>query len=181
MPMRRLPSAHVRHLVHARVTKIARAGSPAAFTRLRGVAHRVRAVHLNNKPIGKNNVAVLEYRSMFGATSGPIDATSKAKGSAPLPRPRSEGGWFEPSKDPVQDRLMDTDAEYKALSELARRLAMADGARSIGVVHLFTELQPCQSCKGVFEQFREMFPFVVLVVEFDVPYPPPPGQTDGPR
>ena len=105
-----------------------------------------------------------------------IDATSKAKGSAPLPLPRSAGGFFEPSNDPVWDRPMDTDAEYKALSELARRLSLVDGDRSIGVVYLFSELQPCLSCTGVFEQFAEMFPFVVLILAFDHPYPFPRGE-----
>jgi hypothetical protein len=68
---------------------------------------------------------------------------------------------------------MDTDAEYKALSELARRLSLAKAERSVGAVYLFTELTPCSSCVGVIEQFREAFPFVLVFVAFDHPYPFP--------
>jgi hypothetical protein len=66
---------------------------------------------------------------------------------------------------------MDTDAEYKSISELARVLSLDDAERSVGVAYLFTELEPCHSCTGVFQQFREAFPCVVLVVKFDHPYP----------
>lgn len=169
--MRHLPSEPARRLVQARVARIARAAAPVVFERLRSVARQARIDYLNNKPAGKGNVAVLEYRSYFGKESHLIDATSRAKGSAPLPLRRSAGGHFEPSVDPVSGRVMDTDAEYKAISELARRLSCAVAERSIGAAYLFTEMQPCHSCANVFEQFQEAFPFVNLAIEFDYRYP----------
>lgn len=68
---------------------------------------------------------------------------------------------------------MDTDAEYKALSELARQLDGMPCWRRFGVVFLFTELQMCVSCEGVVSQFSDRFPFVMVVVEFDHPFPVP--------
>jgi putative deaminase of polymorphic toxin system len=169
--MRQLPSDRVRRLVLERVARAVQKESLTTFTRLRSSARDARARYLPGKSIGQGNVAVLEYRSILGRRCI-IDATSRAKGTAPLPRKRSEGGFFEPSADPVSGRsTMNTDAEYKLLSELARRLHDLDGRRSAGVVYLYTELKPCESCQGVFEQFKELFPLIEIVVEFDYPYP----------
>jgi len=167
----RLPSEAVRLAAQERLTAVALAGQQAGFVQLRSIAQQVRADALDNKAVGKGNVAVLLYRSLFGRYCHVIDATSRARGTAPLPQPRSSGGFFQPSIDPVSGRVMDTDAEYKSISELARVLSLEDAERSAGVVYLFTELEPCRSCAGVFQQFREAFPFIVLVVKFDHPYP----------
>ncbi|AUX28134.1 uncharacterized protein SOCE836_002020 [Sorangium cellulosum] len=66
---------------------------------------------------------------------------------------------------------MDTDAEYKALSELARQLDAVPMLQRVGVVYLFTELQPCASCGSVIAQFQERFPLVSIIVQFDHPFP----------
>lgn len=66
---------------------------------------------------------------------------------------------------------MDTDAEYKALSALARRIDAMTAWQKMGVVYLFTERQPCASCASVIAQFEERFPMVSVVVEFDYPFP----------
>jgi filamentous hemagglutinin len=143
------------------------------FARLRVKATEIRRQYIANKKISSGNVAVLEYVSPGLEEPITVEATSRAKSPSPKPLPRSMGGYFEPSTDPSCDRdtPMDTDAEYKALSELARRIdAMASSQRT-GVVYLFTERQPCASCASVLAQFEERFPLVSIVVEFDYPFP----------
>lgn len=147
----------------------------ASFARLRSKASEVRAAYIA-RPVGKGNVAALEYRSFGFQTTIQVGATSRAKSPSPLPLPRSQGGYFEPSLDPDTGRPMDTDAEYKALSELAAQLDAAVGQK-IGVVYLFSELQPCASCRSVIAQFKERFPMVSVVIEFDHPFPKDASET----
>ncbi|WP_437835659.1 deaminase domain-containing protein [Sorangium sp. So ce1153] len=144
----------------------------ASFARLRTRADDVRTAYLA-KPVGKGNVAALEYVSLVHVQREPIrvEATSRHKSPSPLPRPRSQGGYFEPAIDPSTKRPMNTDAEYKALSELARRLDGSATWQKMGVVYLFTELQPCASCASVIAQFEERFPLVTIVIAFDHPFP----------
>ena len=35
-----------------------------------------------------------------------------------------------------------------------------------GTIYLATDRKPCESCKGVIEQFQDMFPYVKVVVIF---------------
>ncbi len=142
----------------------------ASFMRLRAKAGEVRTAYIA-KPVRKGNVAALEYVSLAVQEPIRVEATSRAKSPSPLPLPRSRGGYFEPSIDPSTNRPMDTDAEYKALSELARRLDATSAWQKTGVVYLFTERQPCSSCASVLAQFQERFPRVSIVVEFDYPFP----------
>ena len=141
----------------------------ASFAHLRPKAGEVRAKSIG-KEVGKGNVAVLEYCSLDCQMPISVEATSRGKSPAPKPQPRSQGGYFEPSIDPSTNRLMDTDAEYKALSALAAKLD-ATARQKFGVVYLFTELQPCRSCASVIVQFEERFPWVVVVLQFDAPFP----------
>jgi hypothetical protein len=140
----------------------------ARIGRLRQRAAEVRSVYVR-KPWPKANVAALEC-CPFGAR-GRLEATSRENSPSPLPLPRSRGGLFEPSNDPHSDRPMDTDAEYKALSELGTRLLAAKPWCRIGIVYLFTERAPCASCIGVITQFEQMFPLLSVVVRFDHAYP----------
>ncbi|AUX21078.1 uncharacterized protein SOCEGT47_015560 [Sorangium cellulosum] len=142
----------------------------ASFTRLRARAGDVRTTYLA-RPVGKGNVATLEYVSLVQQEPIRVEATSRAKSPSPLPRSRSQGGYFEPAIDPSTKRPMDTDAEYKALSALAQRLDATATWQTMGVVYLFTERQPCASCASVIAQFEERFPLVSIVVAFDHPFP----------
>jgi hypothetical protein len=153
---------------------LASAVQSASFARLRAKASEVRAAYIG-KPVGKGNVAALEYCSPGFQEAIQVEATSRAKSPSPLPRPRSQGGYFEPLIDPSTNRPMDTDAEYKALSELAARLDATAGPK-MGVVYLFSELQPCASCRRVIAQFEERFPKVSVVIEFDHPFPKDPSE-----
>jgi hypothetical protein len=146
----------------------------ASFARLRSKAGEVRTACIA-KPVGTGNVAALEYCSLGVRETIPVEATSCAKSPSPLPLPRSQGGYFEPSVDPSTNRLMKTDAEYKALSALAARLDATAGQK-IGVVYLFSELQPCASCVSVVAQFEERFPMVSVVIDFDHPFPKDPSE-----
>jgi filamentous hemagglutinin len=137
----------------------------ATFVRLRAKADEVRAAYIR-KPRWSGNVAALEYASLASKQPIQVEATSREASPAPLPVPRSEGGYFEPSVDAPTGWLRATDSEYKALSELARRLDEG-GWPKVGVVYLFTEREPCSSCAGVIAQFEERFPLVVVVVESD--------------
>ena len=76
------------------------------------------------KPIG--NVALAELY-LTGNIAFCVGATSKGPGKSPIPQipiPKSAGGQFEPATDSRTQRLMDTDAEYKVLSEIADTLEM---------------------------------------------------------
>ncbi len=102
-----------------------------------------------------------------------VGATSRGgrKSPIPKPQPKSGGGSFEPSIDSRTGRLMDTDAEYKVLTEIAETLEMSYDPRIKGRIYLYSELQPCESCDGVLEQFKEKFPNIDIDVFWDIPYP----------
>lgn len=51
-----------------------------------------------------------------------VGAISREKSPYPIPLAKSKGGQFEPIVDSYSKRLMDTDAEYKALSAIADTL-----------------------------------------------------------
>ncbi len=67
---------------------------------------------------------------------------------------------------------MDTDAEYKVLSEIAHILETDYDLQVQGKLYLYTEFQPCESCSGVLRQFKEKFPNIEVEVFYDYPYPP---------
>jgi hypothetical protein len=138
--------------------------------RLSARVGEIRRDYLGGKPVGKGNAAALEAHVEGGHVlrSG---ATSRASSPAPLPEPKSRGGQFEPTVDSVSGRVMDTDAEYKALSELASKLEKDGLQDAKGKVFLHTELYPCESCLDVIKQFREKFPRMEVEVTWDHPYP----------
>jgi The BURPS668_1122 family of deaminases len=126
------------------------------------------------KPIGKSNVAiaVLSLAENVAFCAG---ATSKGGSKSPIPKipkPKSAGGQFEPATDSRTQRLMDTDAEYKILSEIADTLEMFYDRQVEGRLYLYTEFQPCESCNCVLKQFKEKFPQIKIEVFWDYPYPP---------
>lgn len=125
------------------------------------------------KPIGQSNVAIAELY-LVGNIAFCAGATSKGgrKSPIPKPKPKSEGGQFEPATDSRTQRLMDTDAEYKVLSEIADSLEMFYDLQVEGNLYLYTELQPCESCNSVLKQFEEKFPHIKIEVFWDYPYPP---------
>lgn len=67
---------------------------------------------------------------------------------------------------------MDTDAEYKVLSAIADTLEMFYDLKVEGNLYLYTELQPCESCVNILNQFQEKFPNITVEVFWDYPYPP---------
>jgi len=122
------------------------------------------------KPIG--NVAIAELY-LTGNIAFCVGATSKGPGKSPIPQipiPKSAGGQFEPATDSRTQRLMDTDAEYKVLSEIADTLEMFYDLQVEGRLYLYTELQPCESCNSVLRQFEEKFPHIKIQVFWDYPY-----------
>lgn len=135
---------------------------------------RLRACHVRLRCIGKKyprgNVAVLEYWPYCHNRACIVEATSQANSPAPLPKSKRDGGFFDPSWDPVSERVMDTDSEYRLLSRLANILVRSK-RKARGTVYLYTERAPCESCKGVIAQFEQMFPMVRVKVSFDHPYP----------
>ncbi len=143
------------------------------IARLRSDANLIREQYLN-KPFPKGNVAVIEVYLSDGSSFG-IGATSRAKSPVAKPKPRSEGGQFNAIVDPYSGHLMDTDAEYKALSAVADTLEMSYDREVEGKLYLYTERKPCESCNGVIEQFKEKFPNIEISgVFWDYPYPPVP-------
>ena len=137
---------------------------------LQARAAYIRQRHLN-KPIGKSNVAIAEIYLSNGVAFC-AGATSKRKG--PIPDPpltRSQGGQFEPSIDSRTGRSMNTDAEYKVLSEIAKVLEMFYDLERKGSLYLYSELQPCESCNEVLRQFEAKFPNISVKVFWDLPYP----------
>jgi len=102
-----------------------------------------------------------------------VGATSKASREplAPKPSPKSQGGQFEPTTDTYSNRVMDTDAEYKVLSEIATTLDACYPNNLNGKLYLYTELKPCQSCEGILNQFQEKFLNISIEIFWDLPYP----------
>lgn len=126
------------------------------------------------KPIGKSNVAIAVLR-LSENVAFCAGATSKGGGKSPIPRipkTKSAGGQFEPATDSRTQRLMDTDAEYKVLSEIANTLEMFYDLQVEGKLFLYTEFQPCESCNNVVKQFEEKFPKIKIEIFWDYPYPP---------
>jgi hypothetical protein len=64
-----------------------------------------------------------------------------------------EGAW-----------LRDVDAEYKILAEIQRLLGNKPDAT--GTIKLFTDLDPCPSCKSVIRQFKELYPKIDIEVVY---------------
>lgn len=139
---------------------------------LQASAACIRAKYLN-KPIGKSNVAIAGiYLSNDVAFCA--GATSKGGSKSPipqLPKPKSQGGQFEPAIDSRTSRLMDTDAEYKVLSAIAETIEMSYDLEVEGSLYLYSELKPCESCNDVLRQFTEKFPNISVNVFWDYPYP----------
>ncbi|WP_071189100.1 deaminase domain-containing protein [Trichormus sp. NMC-1] len=145
--------------------------------RLRESAAKIREILLSNKPIStqpfpkvKNNVAVAEVQ--IGDVIFHLEATSNKKSPIPRPKPRSEGGKFQPGLDSYSGRIMDTDAEYKLLSKIADILEIDYNLQIEGYLYLYTEQHPCQSCQDVKQQFEEKFPNMKVEIFWDYPYPP---------
>lgn len=138
---------------------------------LRTRASLIRAVYL--KKLTGSNVALADV-CLFNDISFCVEATSKGgrKSPTPEPKPKSEGGHFEPSFDSRTGRVMDTDAEYKVLSAIAETLDVSYDGEIGGNLYLYTELSPCQSCNGVIQQFKEKFPNIKVHVFSDSPYLP---------
>lgn len=100
-----------------------------------------------------------------------IGATSRAKSPVSIPKAKSQGGQCEPIIDSYSNRLMDTDAEYKALSAIADTLDMSSDSLVEVVLYLYTERKPCESCQGVVKQFKEKYPNIKIKIFWDYPYP----------
>lgn len=62
---------------------------------------------------------------------------------------------------------MDTDAEYKVISEIANTLEMFYDLQVKGKLYLYTEFQPCESCSSVLRQFQDKFPQITIQVFWD--------------
>ncbi len=137
---------------------------------LRSDAQLIREKYLN-KPFPKNNVAIIEVH-LADQRSLSVGATSKAKSPVPKPQPKSQGGQFEPIVDSYSGYLMDTDAEYKALSALAETLENLGNLQIEGKLYLYSERNPCESCQGVITQFQQKFPNLEITLFWDFPYPP---------
>ena len=69
---------------------------------------------------------------------------------------------------------MDTDPEYKTLSDLAEQLERLypNGAPK-GTVLLYSEMDLCDSCRFVAAQFEAKFPNIKVKVSYDHTYPFP--------
>ena len=138
--------------------------------RLRSNAQLIREQYLN-KPFPGSNVAIIEVH-LADQRSLSVGATSKAKSPVPKPKPKSQGGQFEPIFDSNYKHIMDTDAEYKALSALAETLEMFDNPQIEGKLYLYSERNPCQSCEGVITQFKQKFPNLEITLFWDFLCPP---------
>jgi hypothetical protein len=138
---------------------------------LRLDANLIRETYLK-KTFPKGNVAVIEVHLANGISFG-TGATSRARSPTSKPKLKSEGGQFEPIIDSYSDRLMDTDAEYKALSAIADTLDLFERDEQRGKLYLYTEREPCESCNYVLQQFRNKYPNLEIAEIFwDYPYPP---------
>ena len=137
---------------------------------LRGDAAQIRNIFLR-KNYPRGNVAVAEVHLAQGIVFG-MGATSRGKSPAMKPKPRSQGGHFEPSIDSYSRRPMDTDAEYKLLSAIADTLEGCYNRNVQGQLYLYTERQPCESSQRVIEQFQQKFPNIEIFIDWSYPYPP---------
>lgn len=138
-------------------------------TRLRHNAQIIRNLYLK-KPFPKAKVSVIEVYIENGISFG-IAATSRVKSPVSIPQPKSQGGQFEPIIDSFSQRIMDTDAEYKALSAIADTLDSFDNFSRKGVLYLYTERHPCESCQEIIQQFHAKYLNISIQVFWDYPYP----------
>ncbi|ACK72419.1 hypothetical protein PCC7424_4045 [Gloeothece citriformis PCC 7424] len=133
----------------------------------------LRTIYLK-KPFPSKNVAVVELHLKNGRVFG-IGATSGPKKKNPLgidiPKPKSQGGQFEPIVDSHSGYLMNTDSEYKALCAIADTLDMFYDSSVEGKLYLYTERRPCESCQEIVKQFKEKFSNIDVEVFWDYPYP----------
>lgn len=60
----------------------------------------------------------------------------------------------------------DVDTEYKMLSDIQSRLG--NNYNASGTIKLYTELEPCPSCRSVIEQFKQMYPNIDVEVVYSV-------------
>jgi hypothetical protein len=63
--------------------------------------------------------------------------------------------------------LRNTDSEYKMLNKLAEDLGAVRGGKYPninGEIKIVSELEYCNSCQGVIQQFNEMFPKIKLIL-----------------
>lgn len=132
-------------------------------------ANLLRDIYLK-KLFPKVNISVIEVHLENGIVLG-IGATSRAKSPIVIPQPKSQGGQFEPIIDTYSGRLMDTDAEYKALSAIADTIDMFYHSLIGGVLYLYTERKPCESCQGILKQFQQKYPNLKIEIFWDYPYP----------
>jgi The BURPS668_1122 family of deaminases len=82
------------------------------------------------------------------------------KGSKMTPYPARRAVGM-PS-DPIFTVTRDADAEWKLLEYLSERLT----PDSSGTVDLYSENEPCPSCRSVIAQFKQRFPGVVINVSW---------------
>jgi hypothetical protein len=137
---------------------------------LRDNANLIRKIYLK-KPFPKGNVTVIEIHLANGRAFS-TGATSRAKSPTSKPKLKSEGGQFEPIRDSYSKRLMDTDAEYKALSAIANTLDLFERYQQKGKLYLYTEREPCESCNYVLQQFKNKYPLIEIAeIWWDYPYP----------
>jgi filamentous hemagglutinin len=148
--------------------------SEVALGRMREEAAEIRKALFPGKGIGKKNIAVAEAHLDDGVRMS-TSSTSGPQGKAPKPKPMSQGGQFEPTKDSTSGRVMDTDPEYKTLSQLGEWVEKQypNGAYPTGTVYLYTEMEMCASCAGIKAQFEAKFPGINVTVLADHPYPFP--------
>ena len=131
----------------------------------------IREIYLK-KPFPKGNIAVIEVHLTNNISFG-TGATFRARSPTPKPKSKSEGGQFEPIIDSYSNLVMDTDAEYKALSAIADTLDLLDEDNLRGKLYLYTERKPCESCTYVLQQFKDKYPKIEIAEIFwDYPYPP---------
>jgi hypothetical protein len=123
------------------------------------------------RPLPRGNAAAARLELDNGSILEQA-ATSK-RGPLDRPVPRSAGGHFEPSYDPISGRIMDTDPEYKLYSWAADQVTSSGKASPRGTLHLYTEMAQCSSCRGVQTQFEAKYPGINVLVRHDYPYPFP--------
>ncbi|MEL4897972.1 deaminase domain-containing protein [Crocosphaera sp. Alani8] len=132
-------------------------------------AKLLRDIYLK-KPFPKGNISIIELHLKTGIIFG-IGATSRVKSPVSIPKAKSQGGQFEAIIDSYSNRLMDTDAEYKGLSAIADTIDMSYDSLVEGVLYLYTERKPCESCQGIIKQFQEKYPNINIETFWDYPYP----------
>ena len=114
------------------------------------------------------DIAVVDQKQYF-AHSGINSMIPSVEGSGISVKPKSspfntmyvngqniidgEGAW-----------LRDVDTEYKILSDIQSRLG--NNFEVAGSIKLYTELEPCFSCRSVIEQFKKMYPNIKIEIVY---------------